>query len=162
MEAINLFCMTKRTQAAAALAKDCAEKLEEDFNYEDAITFFVRAAQIYEMERMWMQAGSMSVKWADLSVLAGEKIDLKKIADTYEKIGMKKLDEPMLKSGAKDLFFKSALVYLSNQDLVGAKRVVEKFSFEDPSFESSRQCKLLNSVVVACEQQDSVYFTRMV
>lgn len=111
---------------------------------------------------MWMQAGSMSFKWADLSVLAGEKIDLKKIADTYEKIGRKKLDEPMLKSGAKDLFFKSALVYLSNQDLVGAKRVVEKYSFEDPSFVSSRQCKLLNSVVVACEQQDSVYFTRMV
>ena len=154
--------MTKRTQAAAALAKDCAEKLEEDFNYEDAITFYLRAAKIYEMERMWIQAGNMSVKWADLSVLVGEKIEMKKIADTYEKIGMKKLDEPMLKSGAKDLFFKSALVYLSNQDLVGAKRVVEKFSFEDPSFESSRQCKLLNSVVVACEQQDSVYFTRMV
>lgn len=40
MEAIDLFCMTKRTQAAAAMAKDCAEKLEEDFNYEEAINFY--------------------------------------------------------------------------------------------------------------------------
>jgi len=71
-----------------------------------------------------MQAASMNIKWADLSVLVGENVDMKKIADTYEKIGMKKLNEPMLKSGAKDVFFKSALVYLSNKDLIGAKRVI--------------------------------------
>jgi alpha-soluble NSF attachment protein len=161
-EAIDLYCLTKRTSAAAALAKDCAEKLEEDYNYEDATTFYFKAAQIYQMERMPMQASSMSAKWADLSILSGEKIDFKKIADTYEQIGMKKLNDSMLKSGAKDVFFKSALVHLSNEDLVGAKRVMEKYCYEDPSFESSRQCKLLNSVVAACEQQDSVMFTRMV
>jgi hypothetical protein len=33
-----------RTTQAASLAKGCAEKLEEDYNYEDAVKFFEKAA----------------------------------------------------------------------------------------------------------------------
>jgi len=32
------------------MARDCAEKLEEDFNYELAVKMYESAAQLYEMD----------------------------------------------------------------------------------------------------------------
>jgi hypothetical protein len=43
-QAIELFSITGRTTQASSLAKDCAEKLEEDYNYEDALKFYDKAA----------------------------------------------------------------------------------------------------------------------
>jgi hypothetical protein len=35
-KACELFTLSNRGQQAANMAKDCAEKLEEDYNYEEA------------------------------------------------------------------------------------------------------------------------------
>ena len=35
---------------AANLSKDCAEKLEEDYNYEGALTQYLSAANLYGMD----------------------------------------------------------------------------------------------------------------
>jgi len=32
------------------LCKECAEKLEEDYNYEEALKFYERASESYEMD----------------------------------------------------------------------------------------------------------------
>ena len=42
--------MAGRTSPAASLAKDCAEKLEEDFNYEESAKFYEKANELYEMD----------------------------------------------------------------------------------------------------------------
>ena len=39
--------MSGRISSAASLAKECAEKMEEDHDYEEAIKFFERAAELY-------------------------------------------------------------------------------------------------------------------
>ena len=46
-QAIELFSITGRTTQASSLAKDCAEKLEEDYNYEDALKFYEKAADFF-------------------------------------------------------------------------------------------------------------------
>lgn len=45
--AINGFSLSGRISNAASIAKDCAEKLEEDHDYEEAIKFYERAAELY-------------------------------------------------------------------------------------------------------------------
>lgn len=45
--AIDKFCMAARISQAASLAKQCAEKLEEDHDYEEALTFYEKAAELY-------------------------------------------------------------------------------------------------------------------
>ena len=67
-----------------------------------------------------------------------------------------------MKSTAKDYFFKAALCFLANKDVVGCKSAMEKYQFEDPSFESSRQNKFLNSIVAACEARDGKMFAKNV
>jgi hypothetical protein len=43
-QALELFTLSGRTSQAASMARDCAEKLEEDFNYELAVKMFDQAA----------------------------------------------------------------------------------------------------------------------
>jgi len=49
-KAINGFSLSGRISNAASIAKDCGEKMEEDHDYEEAIKFYERAAELYQME----------------------------------------------------------------------------------------------------------------
>jgi hypothetical protein len=64
----------------------------------------------------------MLAKWADLSVITDDMKQFSKIVKTYEKIGKKYLSQPLIKSSAKDYFFKVVLLFLVNSDMPGAKR----------------------------------------
>jgi tetratricopeptide (TPR) repeat protein len=44
LKATELYALSGRGSMAANLARDCAEKLEEDYNYEDAKIYYERAA----------------------------------------------------------------------------------------------------------------------
>lgn len=54
---------------AANLAKDAAEKAEEDFDYELAAQFYEQASNHYSMDNQASQANTMMVKWADIKIL---------------------------------------------------------------------------------------------
>ena len=45
-KAIDAYCLAKRISSAANLAKDCAELLEENYNYEEAIALYERASEL--------------------------------------------------------------------------------------------------------------------
>lgn len=49
-QAIQLYTVSGRTSQAASLAKDAAEKAEEDYDYELAIPLFEQAANLYDMD----------------------------------------------------------------------------------------------------------------
>jgi len=95
----------------------------------------------------------MLAKWADLSVLTGSLTSIEKIIRTYEKIGKKYLSQPLVKSSARDYFFKACLCFLANEDMPGAKKTIEKYGFEDPSFDTSKQKILLEDIVKAIEAE---------
>ena len=59
-------------------------------------------------------------------------------------MAQKYLNTPLIKTNAKDLFFKAALCYLANEDLVGAKRAIGNYKIDDPHFDDSRELELLN------------------
>lgn len=80
----------------------------------------------------------MHAKWADLTILIEDFGKIAKVIKTYDKIGKKYLSQSLVKSSARDFFFKACLCYLVNDDLQGAKNAVENYGFEDPSFETSR------------------------
>ena len=49
-QAIQLYTVSGRTSQAASLAKDAAEKAEEDYDYELASPLFEQAANLYDMD----------------------------------------------------------------------------------------------------------------
>ena len=60
-----------------------------------------------------------------------------------------------MKSSARDYFFKACLCFLANEDLLGAKRSIENYSFEDPSFDTSKQKVLLDNIVNGIDTSNS-------
>ncbi len=80
----------------------------------------------------------MNSKWADLTILIEDNSQIAKVIKTYDKIGKKYLQQSLIKSSARDFFFKASLCYLMNDDLQGAKNAIENYTFEDPSFDNSR------------------------
>ena len=67
--AIDKFCMAARISQAASLAKECAEKLEEDHDYEEALIYYEKAAELYFTDETPTQGMGLLVKASDLIVL---------------------------------------------------------------------------------------------
>lgn len=140
---------------ACSMAKDCAGKLEEDYNYESARDFYEQAASLYETDNQLSQSNQMLAKWADLTILIEDKDKIAKVIQTYDKIGKKYLQQSLVKSSARDFFFKACLCFLANDDLQGAKNSMENYTFEDPAFDNSRQYVFLKGIVAAIEASNA-------
>ena len=139
------------------MCKDCAEKLEEDYNYELAREFYEEAAGLYEVENQASYQNQMLGKWADLTVLMGtdNSPDIAKVIKTYDKIGKKYLQKSLVRSSATDYFFRACLCFLANDDLQGAKNSIEDYTYEDPGFDTSKAKQFLNQIVEAIDAKDS-------
>lgn len=55
-QAIELYQIVGRMSQACTMCKDCADKLEEDYNYEQAREFYEKAASLYEVDNQLSQA----------------------------------------------------------------------------------------------------------
>lgn len=68
-KAIHGYCLGGRISSAASLSKECSEKLEEDHDYEEAIRFYEKSAELYQMEEQNTYANQALVKASDLGIL---------------------------------------------------------------------------------------------
>lgn len=75
--AIDKFCVAARISQAASLAKEVAEKLEEDNDYEEALVFYERAAELYFADETPTQGMGLLVKAADLIILCRDYAKLR-------------------------------------------------------------------------------------
>ena len=83
--------MHGRMTQACGMSRDCADKLEEDYNYEQAREFYEQAASLYEIDNQLSQANQMHAKWADLTILIEDIGKIAKVIKTYDRIGKKYL-----------------------------------------------------------------------
>lgn len=79
----------------------------------------------------------MRLKVAELSTLnvGGDIVQAIKI---FEEVGDKYMENKLTAPSAKDLYFKSCILYLSNNDSVGCGIALERYMDKDPSFASTR------------------------
>lgn len=78
-KAIKAFCMGTRISSAASLAKECGEKLEEEHDYEEAVKFYEKAAELYFTDETPTYGNNMLVKASDLSILTRDYKHLPKV-----------------------------------------------------------------------------------
>ena len=67
--AIDKFCLSARISQAASLAKECADRLEEEHDYDEALGFYERAAELYFADETPTQGNQLLVKASDLIIL---------------------------------------------------------------------------------------------
>lgn len=75
--AIDKFCLSTRIGQAATMSKGCAEVLELEHDYEEAIKFYEKAAELYQADETPTQANQLLVKASDLTVLTRDYAKLK-------------------------------------------------------------------------------------
>ena len=87
------------------------------------------------------------LKVADLMCISNHKDMFSEAPKIYEKIGMQYLTTPLLKSSAKDMFFKNVVCYVAKKDEVTAEVNLKKYLLEDPTFDDTRESKFLKEII---------------
>uniref|UniRef100_A0A7S3ILS1 Uncharacterized protein n=1 Tax=Strombidium inclinatum TaxID=197538 RepID=A0A7S3ILS1_9SPIT len=158
-KAIDIYSLSGRGSTAAGMAKDCAQLMEEQFDYEQAVEFYSKAAQLYELDGQSTQGQQMKLKSIELKLLSKQFDQIPQCIKAYEKIAKKYLSQPILASSAKDLFFMSCLCFLANDDVVGAKKQMQMYCIEDSRFEGSREQDLIARMIACIQDKNRDDFT---
>jgi len=77
---------------------------------------------------------------------------LENVADRYMQ---SKLTAP----SAKELYFKSVLLFLANDDAIGAGQAMQRYLDKDPTFFQTRQQKFAQAIITSVKEQDLGLFS---
>jgi alpha-soluble NSF attachment protein len=134
---------------AGKTSQRIANEFEENFNYEKAIEKYKKAAEYFAMESQNTKSMQQQclLKVADLMCISGHKDMLTEAPKIYEKLGMQYLTVPLLKSTAKDMFFKCVMIFIAKKDEVSAEVALKKYLLEDPTFDDTRDSKFLKNAI---------------
>ena len=134
---------------AGKLAQRIANDFETNFNYEKAIDKYQKAAEYFKMESQNTKSLQQQclLKVADLMCISNHKDMFTEAPKIYEKLGMQYLTTPLLKSSAKDMFFKCVMIFIAKKDEVSAEIALKKYLMEDPTFDDTRDSKFLINAI---------------
>ena len=134
---------------AGKIAQRIANEFEENFNYEKAIEKYKKAAEYYTLESQNTKSMQQQclLKVADLMCISNHKDMFEEAPKIYEKLGMQYLTAPLLKTSAKDMFFKCVMVFIAKKDEVSAEIALKKYLLEDPTFDDTRDSKFLKNAI---------------
>ena len=134
---------------AGKTAQRIATECEENFDYPNAIDKYKKAAEYFAMESQNTKSMQQQclLKVADLMCISNHKDMFTEAPKIYEKLGMQYLTVPLLKSSAKDMFFKNVMCYVAKKDEVTAEINLKKYLLEDPTFDDTRDSKFLKAVI---------------
>ena len=114
---------------AGKTAKQIATECEENFDYPNAIDKYKKAAEYFAMESQNTKSMQQQclLKVADLMCISNHKDMFTEAPKIYEKLGMQYLTVPLLKSSAKDMFFKNVMCYVAKKDEVTSEVNLKKY-----------------------------------
>jgi len=142
----------KTFQAMGELCESINDDLGAGSNYS-------RAAEYYKEDgNSETSATRCLLKVADYSSL--QRMYSKAIS-IYEEVALNRADHHLLRWGAKDIFFKSALMHLC-MDVVTAKAAIERYEDQHPAFGGSREHVLIRSLIESAEENDVEGFSEAV
>lgn len=150
-KSIQIYEKKGKFQQAGKITQNMANELEVDLEYAEAIKKYKQAAEYYSMENQNTRSLEQSclIKVADLMCISDHADMLKETPKIYEKIGMQYLTVPLMKSSAKDYFFKCVVVYLVHRDEVSANICLNKFLSEDPTFSETKEELFLKNAIAS-------------
>jgi alpha-soluble NSF attachment protein len=146
-QAIDLNRMAGRHSAAATITKECAQVLEENYEYEQAADWYAQTASIYTMDNQTAQSHTMLLKSNELKIETKQWDQLVSVLQSYRTIAKRYLTQQLTKTSAKNLLFMNVLCSLAMNDVVGAKKATQAHSIEDANFDGSQEMKLLEDIV---------------
>jgi len=162
-EAVN--CLTKAIEIYTDMGKftiaakhhqAIAEIYESEMiDLEKAMSHYRQAADYFKGEESSSSANKCLLKVAQY---AAQMEKYEQAIEIYEEVGTSCMDSQLLKYSAKDYFFKALLCHLC-VDLLNAQQALQKYTEMHPALADSRECKLLQNLMVHMEETDVDGFT---
>ncbi|KAB8346110.1 hypothetical protein FH972_023158 [Carpinus fangiana] len=119
-----------------------------------------RAIDAYEKVGECLTCDSLANKaFLKLADLSAEEGNYQRSIENYEKVARSSLNSNLMKWSVKEYFLKAGICHLTSGDMVATKRAIEQYTEMDPTFASTRECKLLNDLVESVEQGDQETFS---
>lgn len=153
--AVEIMVSGGRISMAARLRKQIAEIYEADEMLGLAVENYAHAAELYEMDNGDSTANSCHLKVAELSTFDSlDSNSIIKAIKRFEEVGERYLMHNLTRFSAKECFFKAGVLFLANDDSIGADNAMAKYCMKDPSFETSREHKLIKDLLQAIRAED--------
>ncbi|EGV64273.1 vesicular-fusion protein S17 [Yamadazyma tenuis] len=155
-QAIHIF-LTQNGQfrRAANFTMDLAELYESTGDIANSSKSYEQAGDYFDTDHAEALSNKAYLKCADLTSLSG---DYQKAVELYDGIIKKSVGNALSKWNLKDYFFKSILCTLCMDDVIEAHKKLDHYCQEEPSFESTREFKLIGSILEAIDQGDEQLF----
>lgn len=120
-------------------------------NPTEAITAYDTAGEWYLQDQAEALSNKAFLKVADLAAL---NEDYERAISRFEQVAKASLNNNLTKWSLKDYFLKAGLCHLAEQDIVAAERAVAQYIDWEPSFATTRECLLLQSVIDSVKEGD--------
>lgn len=144
-KAIHIF-LTHNGQfrRAANFTNDLAELYESINDLENAVKTYEQAGDYFTTDHAQALANKSYLKCADLSALSN---NYKKAIELYDNIIKNLANNNLSRWSMKDYYFKNLLCVLCLDDVVEAEKKNSSYLNEDPSWEQTREYKLIQDIL---------------
>eukprot|EP00921_Rhytidocystis_pertsovi_P009385 GHVQ01015093.1.p1 GENE.GHVQ01015093.1~~GHVQ01015093.1.p1 ORF type:complete len:303 (+),score=49.30 GHVQ01015093.1:161-1069(+) len=160
-KAVEIYNVQGRFSQSGKIYKGIAEMYEEEGNMKAAGKNYKNAADLFEMDEYSKSMYSQCVlKYAEFVSKYDDNYE--EAIQIFEKEGEKALRNNLIQFGAKEHFLKAGILLLASGDSIDAKVKTEKYEEIDPRLASSREGKLLRSLVEAFEERDAERFVQSI
>ncbi|KAI7739872.1 hypothetical protein M8C21_031176, partial [Ambrosia artemisiifolia] len=155
-QALNVFMEIGRLSMSARYCKEIAELYEQEQNLEQAITYYDRAADLFQGEEVTTSANQCKQKIAQFSAQLEQ---YQKAINIYEEIARQSMNNNLLKYGVRGHLLNAGICQLCKGDVVAITNALERYQELDPTFSGTREYRLLADLAAALDEEDVVKFT---
>lgn len=146
---IELYILSNRMNNVAKTKKRIAEIYEKDCEYTLAMKMYQDAAESFSLEpNNTSNTNTCLMKVVDLGLFVAAP-DFGEMIKILETVADKYMQSKLTAPSAKELYFKAILLFLANDDSIGADQAMKKYLNNDPTFLQTRQQKFAQAVITS-------------
>ncbi|KAI4356103.1 hypothetical protein L6164_000149 [Bauhinia variegata] len=158
-QAVNIYTEMGRHSMAAKYCKEIGELYQQDQDIENAILYFERAAEFFDLGNATTSANQCNLKVAQFSA---QHQRYQKAIEIFEEIAQQSLNNNLLKYGVRGHLLNAGLCQLCRGDIVAITNCLERYQDLDPTFSRTREYRFLADLAAAIDEEDVGKFTSVV
>ncbi|KAJ3423991.1 alpha-soluble nsf attachment protein [Anaeramoeba flamelloides] len=159
LQAIDYYVDCGKFNLAAKYTKNIAEGYEKEKNNIEAIKYFEKAIEYYELAEQNTATRELKLKIAKYLALDGQ---YEKAIEIYENIAIESLDqEGGIKWTVKEYFTRAVILTLCLGDEENARKTLERYDDLDHTFSRQKEYKFLSELIDAFEEGDPDVLTQV-
>ncbi|VEN62305.1 unnamed protein product [Callosobruchus maculatus] len=142
---------------AAKIHQNIAELMEDDYDLNEAISHYEKAADLFKQECNFSSANKCLVKVAEYAALSE---DYDKAINIFQEIACFDLASSLMKYSAKQYLFRAAICLMCTDTDFTPK--LQTYINMYPAFENSREYQLIATLMECIQKGDEASFTEAI